>query len=86
MKKDTDTKIKSILHKHSIDLVIVMDCTGSMGSWINQARDCLGIVIDNLKAKFKKYKFRLAFVGYRDIQDSDRFSIHPFSEDIEAVR
>ncbi|XP_006816760.1 uncharacterized protein LOC102807614 [Saccoglossus kowalevskii] len=48
-----------------LDLAFVMDCTGSMGSWINEARKNIQSIVDEIVAK-EMSDIRLALVEYRD--------------------
>jgi len=70
-----------------LDLCLIMDCTGSMSSWIEHCKETLHKVIDATVARDPECKVRTAFVGYRDFSDqSSLFSIHDFSYDAEAVK
>jgi hypothetical protein len=57
-----------------------------MASWIERSKDTLREIIDNVKSDNPSLKVRVCFVGYRDIQDHPRFSIHEFTEDLEKVK
>ncbi|CAM9201664.1 unnamed protein product [Laminaria digitata] len=59
--------------KTNVDLCFVMDCTGSMQKWIDQARDKLLDIIAQAKADVVNLNLRVAFVGYRDVGDKRRF-------------
>ncbi len=51
----------------SLDLVIVMDCTGSMSRWIQAAREQVNSIINQVKSNFgQKATIKVGFVGYRD--------------------
>ncbi|CBJ25694.1 ATP-binding region, ATPase-like [Ectocarpus siliculosus] len=54
-----------------VDLCFVMDCTGSMGSWINQAKKKLFAIIEQTKKDIANLELRVAFVGYRDFEGHD---------------
>jgi hypothetical protein len=69
-----------------LDLCLLLDCTGSMSSWIQRSKDTLHEIIDTVKAANPGLAIRVCFVGYRDVQDNPRFSIHEFSEDIAQVK
>ncbi|CAM9102277.1 unnamed protein product [Ectocarpus fasciculatus] len=56
-----------------VDLCFVMDCTRSMQSWINQARDKLNDIIEQAKKDVDNLELRVAFIGYRDHGDRARF-------------
>ena len=77
----TKTKGSKIL-----DLCLVLDCTASMGSWIERSKATLKTIIGNVKAQNEGLTVRASFVGYRDITDRDRFDIKDFTEDLDAVK
>lgn len=68
----------------SIDIVIVMDCTGSMGSWIEAAKSTSLSTVQRLRQAAPNAKFRLGFVGYRDHGDSDAIITVPLTDDVAA--
>lgn len=66
-----------------------MDCTSSMGSWITNAKDTLMDIINKVVEECKdegNLKVRVSFIGYRDIGDTHRFAIMPFTEDVQMVK
>lgn len=75
-----------------VEICFVMDCTGSMEKWIQACKQHInGIatgVQKQLKEVFDKNSIlRMAFVGYRDYKDADRFDwidFHPVSN-LQAV-
>ena len=78
-KKNGDSKL--------LELGLLLDCTSSMGSWIERAKKTLIDIIKNVVDSCDgKLKVRVCFVGYRDHCDTERFSIKNFSEDIEDVK
>ena len=78
---------KSASTSDYLDLCLILDCTASMGEWIERARTTLTDIIDHIKAENPALKARVCFVGYRDFGepgDTDpRFCILDFSEDID---
>lgn len=69
-----------------LDLCLIMDCTGSMSSWIAHCKNTLNSVIDDTVAKDENCKVRVSFVGYRDFCDRCLFAIHDFSYNHDAVK
>merc|ERR1719419_111763 len=70
-----------------LDLCLIMDCTGSMSSWIQHCKETLHKVIDATVARDPNCKVRTAFVGYRDFCDKNAlFALHDFSYDADAVK
>ena len=73
-------------HKY-LDLGLLLDCTSSMSSWIERAKQTLIEIIGNVKASCEgKLIVRVSFIGYRDHCDRQRFTIKGFTEDILDVK
>lgn len=73
----------------TLEIALLMDCTGSMQSWINKAKETLNEIIDKVVEECKEegnLKVRVSFVGYRDIKEKERFRVMPFTEDINAIK
>eukprot|EP01122_Echinamoeba_exundans_P000814 TRINITY_DN1074_c0_g1_i2.p1 TRINITY_DN1074_c0_g1~~TRINITY_DN1074_c0_g1_i2.p1 ORF type:complete len:542 (+),score=115.89 TRINITY_DN1074_c0_g1_i2:1680-3305(+) len=71
---------KYLRRAKALDLVFLMDCTGSMGPWIAAAKESIRGVIAAAKELEQGAYVRVAFVGYRDIGDARRFEIIRFVE------
>ena len=69
-----------------LDLCLLLDCTGSMGPWIQRSKDTLKTIIDSVKAGHPGLEVRVSFVGYRDIEHRQRFEILDFDSDLEKVK
>jgi len=70
-----------------LDLCLIMDCTGSMSSWISHCKETLHKVIDATVARDPNCKVRTAFVGYRDFCDKNSlFELHDFSYDADKIK
>lgn len=52
--------------KERIDIAIVIDCTGSMASWLTQAKKHIQAMIQSVNEKTQFKKVRFALVPYRD--------------------
>ena len=65
-----------------LDVCFVMDCTGSMGPWMEASKQTIKDMIAALPDS-EPHK-RIAFVGYKDFGDGPA-QVHPFTEDISAV-
>jgi len=61
-----------------IDLCILMDCTGSMGAWIDAAKQHLTAIISELNTDLDVKDIRVAFVAYRDYKDTGRKVVKHF--------
>jgi hypothetical protein len=69
-----------------VDVLIVMDITGSMQSWINSARDTVLGAFDTIQKQYPNSHIRLGLVCYRDIGDDERYVLHPLTENISDVQ
>jgi len=64
-----------------------MDVTGSMGSWIQQAKDKVVEIVKEIKSKGSSYMtFRVGFIGYRDHCDKEKIVLFPFDSEPEKLR
>ena len=81
-------KKKAIEKKSSkiLDLCLVLDCTASMGMWIERSKDTLKQIIDTVKTENQGLTVKVAFVAYRDITDHNRFDTIDFTDDIDSVK
>ena len=61
--------IKNIT-KNEVDILYLVDATGSMGKEIKAVNDYIIYIFDEMKKKYKEYKFRFGAVFYRDKIDS----------------
>ena len=78
---------KSRSAQKSLDLCLILDCTGSMYSWIQRSKDTLREIIDHVRNTNAGLKVKVAFVAYRDVQDgAQRFDVTNFTEDIDLVK
>ena len=50
-----------------LDLCLILDCTGSMYSWIQRSKDTLHQIIDSVRKENAGLEVRVAFVAYRDV-------------------
>ena len=70
-----------------LELGLLLDCTSSMGSWIERAKKTLQEIIEDVVASCAgNLEVRVCFVGYRDHCDTERFTIQPFTGDIQKVK
>ncbi len=66
-----------------VDICFMVDCTGSMSSYIAETKIVIHQVCDNLKTKFDDFDLRMSFVGYRDHSDGfKRVVVFPFTNEV----
>jgi len=64
----------------TLDLVIVMDVTGSMEGHLQEAKTQATVIYGKVAklAQTQRMKARMAFVGYRDFGDEEQHIVHDF--------
>lgn len=83
----TTKEIKQSKGSQSLDLCLILDCTASMGSWIERSKDTLHQIIDHVKAENEGLTVRVGFVAYRDFTEGPaRFAVTDFTTDIDRVK
>ncbi len=71
----------------SLDVAIVLDCTGSMGGYIDAAKNNINGFVDSLSKIYPDIPLRIAFIGYRDHCDGvRRLAVLRFTKDLEEFR
>ena len=67
---------KTTLNEQDLDLMFIMDCTGSMGSWIKACQDEIMKIVSMIKDE-NNCRVRISFVGYTDFDQefSEFYSI-----------
>ncbi|EAR88738.2 mhck/ef2 kinase domain protein (macronuclear) [Tetrahymena thermophila SB210] len=77
---------KKVSNLTSCDLMIVLDCTGSMQSWISACKQNILKIIQNVKQQFQGSELRVGIVAYRDHCDTQRIEMYPFiNQDYENL-
>jgi hypothetical protein len=69
-----------------VKLCFVMDCTGSMGPWIDAAKTKIQEMTDKVIADNPGTLVEVALVGYRDYGDIQRFHVVDFTEPENVMR
>lgn len=88
-KKDVN-KRKSDVNKimttaQQVDLLFLVDCTGSMAPYIREIKKKILSIVTQTTKSFAKLKIKLGFVGYRDFCDKDqRLVVLPFTTNVSA--
>merc|ERR1719251_466293 len=71
-----------------IDLVFLMDCTGSMGSYIAKGKQSIMNIVEKVKAS-EKADVRFSYIAYRDHPPQDQSlitKVHEFTERPKDMR
>lgn len=68
-----------------MDVAFVVDCTSSMGAWIEAVKHKVRDIHACLATDVPLAHLRFAFVGYRDFNDgADRFIIRDFTPSVDS--
>ena len=81
---------ESFVNEAYLDLLIILDITGSMELYFNQVRSKLKDIIANIKQNLKEYSvynINLGFIGYKDVEEIYKKEIVdiPFSTDLDKI-
>jgi len=69
----------------TLDLLIMLDCTGSMAGFINEAKTKIRSFVTSIGQIYPDIQLRIAFVGYRDHCDyGNRLAVLQFTPDLHA--
>lgn len=82
--KDIHRALRAVQSAESVDIAFVIDCTGSMSSYIASVKDSIHDIVQRIRATNKNLSLRLAIVGYRDIEDCPRFEVLDFVSFIDS--
>lgn len=78
---------KKILGKTSLDVMFLMDCTGSMSSWIQKTCEEIISIMDSILENNPHTDINMCFIGYRDHCDGKiRFETQDFTSDIISLK
>ncbi|CAD8119766.1 unnamed protein product [Paramecium sonneborni] len=78
---------KWLKEQNIIDVVFIMDLTGSMRSWKDMVQNTITKIIDQFLNSINGFQVRVAFVGYRDICDKDNKIVYwNFTKKIDEIR
>ena len=79
---------QKIFKDTNLDLMFIMDLTGSMGIWLDEAKKSIQDIIEEITENNPGSKIRLSFVGYKDFTiagEKREYSSKEFSENIKEI-
>lgn len=77
---------QSLLTRMELDVMFIIDCTGSMSSWIDAAKNEIKSIIEYITAENESIDVRMSFIGYRDHCDAkDQFAVMDFTKNIDQI-
>ena len=69
-----------LIGQDSLDVMFIIDCTGSMQKWIDQCKKDVRSIIETIREKNPaNIKIRISVIGYRDHSDLERIECLPFT-------
>jgi hypothetical protein len=75
---------RALFARKSLDIMFIIDCTGSMSSWIEASKREIISIIDCVRNQHFGIQIRVSIVAYRDHCDGKDISeVFDFSNDIE---
>ena len=72
--------------QRAVDVCFVVDCTSSMQIWIAAVKERVLDIVSAVKRENDCGEVRVAFVGYRDYFDAERFVLVDFTTDVGKFR
>jgi hypothetical protein len=67
--KEVRSVVRAVCAAESVDLAFILDCTGSMSSYIASVKRSINDIVRRVKSTNGNLKLRLAMLGYRDLSD-----------------
>ncbi len=70
----------------NLDIMFIMDLTGSMSIWLNEAKKSIKNIIEEITDNNPGSKIRISFIGYRDFLEKDEkreYDTQEFTENID---
>ena len=72
----------------NLDIMFIMDLTGSMGIWLNEAKKNIKKIIEEIIDNNPGSKIRISFIGYRDFIDEKeerKYDSIQFTDNVELI-
>ena len=79
------SKPKETTHRDTLEMVFVIDTTGSMSGLIDGAKQRVWGIINEVMQKPSKPRVRVGLVAYRDIGDTYVTKVLPITEDLDKA-
>jgi hypothetical protein len=78
---------KALFMGQSLDVMFIIDCTGSMASWIEASKKEIKSIIECIRNQYFGIEIRLSVVAYRDHCDGkDIEEVFPFSTNVDSAK
>ncbi|CAF4010268.1 unnamed protein product [Rotaria sp. Silwood2] len=74
-----------------VNICFCLDCTGSMSRWLSETKVQMKVIIQGINAQIKQeypdlnLELRFAIVGFRDVNDANRFQVRQFDSNVNNV-
>ena len=78
---------KALFMGQSLDVMFIIDCTGSMASWIEASKKEIKSIIECIRNQYFGIEIRVSVVAYRDHCDGkDVEEVFPFSTNVDSAK
>ena len=77
---------RKIFKDTNLDIMFIMDLTGSMGIWLNEAKKSIKKIMEEITDNNPGSKIRISFIGYRDFLEEKevrKYDNQQFTENLE---
>ena len=77
---------KKIFKDTNLDIMFIMDLTGSMSIWLNEAKKNIKKIIEEIIDNNPGSKIRISFIGYRDfldVKEPRKYDNQKFTENLD---
>lgn len=74
------------MKEHTLQVCFILDCTASMGPWIEAAKERIVETMKTVQRNYPTYTMYAAFIGYRDFHDHDQFIKYDFTYNIQRLQ
>ena len=77
---------KKIFKDTNLDIMFIMDLTGSMSIWLSEAKKNIKKIIEEIIDNNPGSKIRISFIGYRDfldVKEERKYDNQKFTENLE---
>lgn len=73
------------MRTYKLKVCFILDCTSSMGPWIQAAKNKILDTLNLIAGDNPAYKIYASFIGYRDVMDREQFIKIDFTDNIQAL-
>lgn len=84
-KAETESEISNISKQARVEMVFVLDTTGSMSGLIQAAKDKIWSITNTIAGSTDAPEIKIGIIGYRDINDAYITDVNAMSTDLDSL-